>query len=78
VHRPFTQRLWSDVVTVLSSLSVVVVLACVVVLPVVLMRHMRDSTDAMQDVPDDLRRSGDGSDQNPAAGPGLGPMWPTD
>jgi len=78
VHRPFTQSESSDVVTVLSFVFVVVLLAGIVLVPVVLMRRLRRSNDVMTAVPDDLRRSGDGGGPNPAAGPGLGPMWPTD
>jgi hypothetical protein len=65
-------------VTLFSFAAVVVLLAAIVLVPVVLMRRLRRSTDAMQDIPDDLRRSGDGGGPNPAAGPGLGPIWPTD
>jgi Tfp pilus assembly protein PilW len=46
--------------------------------PVIAIRHLRDTSAAMLQAPDDLRRADDGAEPNAARGPGLGPLWPTD
>jgi hypothetical protein len=51
--------------------------ALLIAMPVLVIRRVRRTTQTMQQVSDDLRRADDGGGPNPAGGPGLGPMWPT-
>jgi hypothetical protein len=60
------------------GLLTMLVIGLAIAVPVMAIRRLRDSSAAMMQAPDDLRRADDGAEPNAAQGPGLGPMWPVD
>jgi hypothetical protein len=57
--------------TVQAIVTIVIFGFVIIGIPVMLSAQVRDSTRAMNQVPDDMRRADDGLEPNPASGPDM-------
>lgn len=64
------------VVDFIASLALMLMVIAVVLVPVWAVARQRRYMREVNERPPDLRRAGDGQDDNDAAGPGLGEVWP--